>query len=382
MNLRLFFNPFTEEELERFADKQALFEEIDYHHDSLPNWQEAEIAIFSVDLAIDSESQETNHHAAREELAKLKAFSRYCKIIDLGMLRLGETVLDTQMRVAEVCELLISQNTLPVILSNNHAIEFGQFLAYRDLEKLISIASIDAKIDLLDETHAASEYHLHQIFSHHPNFLFDYAHLGYQRYLNQPTILETLQMLNFEARSVGEMRQNFSDIEPIVRMADMVSFDLSAVKRGDISAQNSASPFGLTGEEACQVCWYAGMNEKLTSFGIYEYAGELDKENQSASVVAIMLWYFIEGFCHRKEEYSFKSNFHIRYLVPLKESETTLVFYKSKTTDKWWLEVGDSKSEQGKFGRKIIVPCSYSDYETANKGEIPERWLKAQDKIG
>ncbi len=51
MNLRLFFNPFTEEELEQFADKQALFEEIDYHHDSLPNWQEAEIAIFSVDLA-------------------------------------------------------------------------------------------------------------------------------------------------------------------------------------------------------------------------------------------------------------------------------------------------------------------------------------------
>ncbi len=153
------------------------------------------------------------------------------------MLRLGESISDTQMRVAEVCELLISHNTLPIILSNNHAIEFGQFLAYRDLEKLISIASIDAKIDLLDETHSASEYHLHQIFSHHPNFLFDYAHLGYQRYLNQPTILETLRMLNFEARSVGEMRQNFSDIEPIVRMADMLGFDLSAVKRSDISAQ-------------------------------------------------------------------------------------------------------------------------------------------------
>jgi formiminoglutamase len=165
-------------------------------------------------------------------------------------------------------------------------------------------------------------------------------------------------------------------------MADMVSFDLSAIKRSDVFAQNPSSPFGLSGEEACQICWYSGMNEKLSSFGIYEYARKLDNQNQSASVIAIMLWYFIEGFCHRKEEYSFKSNFHIRYLVPLKKSETTLVFYKSKTTDKWWLEVGDSKAEQGKFGRKIIVPCSYSDYETANKGDIPERWLKAQDKIG
>jgi len=37
--------------------------------------------------------------------------------------------------------------------------------------------------------------------------------------------------------------------------------------------------------------------------------------------------------------------------------------------------------EYHKFARNAIVPCNYSDYTAANKGEVPERWLEMQTKF-
>jgi formiminoglutamase len=33
------------------------------------------------------------------------------------------------------------------------------------------------------------------------------------------------------------------------------------------------------------------------------------------------------------------------------------------------------------FDRNSIVPCSYSDYEKAMKGELPERWINTQARL-
>ncbi|MDZ7650641.1 MAG: arginase family protein [Cytophagales bacterium] len=54
-------------------------------------------------------------------------------------------------------------------------------------------------------------------------------------------------------------------------MPILLSFDVTAIRSSDAPGNANAQPFGLTGEEACQLCWYAGMNEKLSSVGFYEY---------------------------------------------------------------------------------------------------------------
>jgi formiminoglutamase len=220
---------------------------------------------------------------------------------------------------------------------------------------------------------------------HHPNYLFDYCHLGYQRYFVDKEVLNTFIKLNFEMKSIGQMRDNLQDIEPLVRAADMLSFDVSAIKHTDLPLNNPIHPFGLTGEEACQLSWYAGTNEKLTSVGFYGIEDENKQNVLVSKVVATIIWYFIEGFAHRKVEYSFKSNFHIKYIVPLMGSGKNLqahelVFYKSRQTDKWWMEIPTTPDEIKNFGRNVIIPCSYTDYETANKGIVPDRWLKAMEK--
>ncbi|MGB0521678.1 MAG: formimidoylglutamase [Flammeovirgaceae bacterium] len=385
MNLRLFFDRLTNEQVATYVAQNGLAKVVDFHLDTLPNWVEADVAFFTVNEYRGNPTNQPDEEFGLDQIRaafyQLSNFSKSIKLIDLGHMRLGESLTDTNMRLAEVCELLISQNTLPIIIGGSHDLDVGQFLAYQHMDKLISVVNVDARIDLMaPESHPAQQ-HVHQILTHHPNYLFDYNHLAYQRYLNPPKSLETLRSLNLEAKSTGEIRGKLLETEPIVRMGDMLSFDLSALKKAD-SNHPLSSPFGLSGEAACQLCWYAGLNEKMTSFGIYEYNASLDTESHTAAIVGIMVWYFIEGFCHRKAEYSFKSNFHIKYHVPMNNSEQVLVFYKSKVTEKWWLEVGDPTKPHAEFGRKIIIPCSYADYETANRGDLPERWIKAQDKIG
>ncbi len=55
-------------------------------------------------------------------------------------------------------------------------------------------------------------------------------------------------------------------------------------------------------------------------------------------------------------------------------------FWKSKKSDRWWMEVPVSRSKrnQKKFH---IIPCSYHDYQLACSEEVPERWMKTYAKL-
>jgi hypothetical protein len=118
----------------------------------------------------------------------------------------------------------------------------------------------------------------------------------------------------------------------------------------------------------------------LSSFGVYGYERYYDDAvNKTAKVISVMIWYFIEGFYSRKDSLSFKSSDYIKYTVSLDTKPSTLVFYKSKRSGKWWLEVPSQDKER--FDRMSTVPCSYADYQIAQKGEIPERWINAQIKM-
>ncbi len=102
--------------------------------------------------------------------------------------------------------------------------------------------------------------------------------------------------------------------------------------------------FGLTGEEACQISWYAGLNEKLSSIGFYEYNPSFDDaQRKTAAVIATMIWYFVEGYYHRKNEQNFRSNDFLKYTVSMPVEPEVITFYKSKFSEKWWVEVPSSR---------------------------------------
>jgi hypothetical protein len=170
-------------------------------------------------------------------------------------------------------------------------------------------------------------------------------------------------------------------VEPLVRDADMLSFDLSAIRQADAPALKGATPNGFTGEEACQICRYAGMSDRLSSIGIYNFNPVFDRNEQTAQLIAQMIWYFTEGFYNRKDDkLTLTEKDFYRYIVHLEDGHHDLHFWKSRKSDRWWLEIAMVPDPGKKKAKPLLVPCSYSDYRIASAGELPERWIKAQLK--
>jgi formiminoglutamase len=384
MDLTIFFSPVDESIYQDITSPSSFFKNIIIFGDKMPEYRSAHMAIFGVE---DGRGSATNAGSAaapdeiRRKLYNLKRGTGSYRILDLGNLKPGIDADETYVRISEVCRILLENNVLPVVLGGSHDLDYGQYSAYETLDKLVSLLNVDAFLDLEEKEQGASRQHIHKILLHEPNYLFSYTHLAYQSYLIDPMSVAVLEKLYFEAFRIGQMRTNLQEMEPTIRNADLLSFDITAIRSSDAPGNANAQPFGLTGEEACQICWYAGLNEKLSSIGFYEYNPELDDASRkTAAVIATMIWYFVEGYYHRKADQNFRSNDFLKYSVSLPSSPEIITFYKSKMSEKWWMEVPYPNGKE-RYSRNSIVPCSYNDYQAAVKGDVPERYISTLAKL-
>lgn len=385
MDLTILFSPIDESIYQKTYAPNSIFKSIRVFGDKMPDYKGAHIAIFGVK---EERGTKTNTGSAkgpdeiRKKLYNLKKGTGAYRIVDLGNLNPGIDLDETYVRISEVCRILLENNVLPLVLGGTHDLDYGQYRGYEEMEKLISLLNIDAFLDLDDNREAdKANQHIHKILLHEPNYLLSYTHLAHQLYLIDPSSAAILEKLYFEAFRIGQMRTNLAEMEPAIRNADLMSFDITAIRSSDAPGNANAQPFGLTGEEACQLCWYAGMNEKLSSAGFYEYNPDFDDATKkTASVIATMIWYFIEGFYHRKHDTNFKSNDFLKYVVSMAAEPETITFYKSKVTEKWWMEVAYHQPG-ARYTRNSIIPCSYNDYQVATKGEVPERYISTLAKL-
>jgi formiminoglutamase len=385
MDVKIFFSSVNENLYSDIKTHQSFFKNIYLPGPGFPDIKKADIALIGLEESRGSSYNKEADQGAdmiRKKLYHLKKGTSSYKIVDLGNLRNGHSIEETVLRLREVCQFLMDNEVFPLLFGGTHDLDIGLFQAYEGMEKLISVLNVDAFIDLgFDEKKDQSHSHVNRILTFQPNYLFNFSQVGYQSYLIDPESLTMMEKLYFDTYRVGKLRQNIVEMEPIIRDADMLSFDITAIKSSDAPGNAMAQPFGLTGEEACQICWYAGLNEKLSSAGFFEYNPVMDiQNNKTASVIATMIWYFIEGFYHRKDHFSFKSNYYLKYVVSMPDDPDALVFYKSKLSEKWWIEVPYPKGKKV-FDRNSIVPCSYGDYQKAMRGEVPERWIHTQARL-
>jgi formiminoglutamase len=382
MDLEIYFDPIAETITEAKYPHNSFFSHINYYGETFPDLNGIQIAIIGLTDGRgikDNRSIEDAATEVRQKLYQLKRGQGHYKVADLGNLRKGVDLKETYLRIQLIGEHLMKKQILPVYIGGSHDLDFGQYLSYEGMKKLVSMLTVDAKIDMEDEG-VPNDIHSQDIILHQPNFLFNYTQLAYQSFLTDRDLVNVMEKLYFDHVRLGQLRDNFKEIEPLIRNADLLSFDICAIQSADAPGAADAQPFGLTAEEACQVCWFAGMNEKLSSLGIYGYQPYYDDSRyKTAAVIATMIWYFIEGFYHRKDSLSFQSNDYTKYTVSLDTKPSTFIFYKSKISGKWWMEI--PQLGENKYDRETIIPCSYQDYQTAQSGEIPERWINAQLKM-
>ncbi len=382
MTIQSFFDPVSEYLWQKNYPDNSFFKQIHYFGEEFPDLRGVQLALVGLKESrgiLKPGSVDRGSTEIREKLYELKRGMGPYRVADLGDLIPGRDLKETYQRIQEVGEYLMKQQILPIYFGGTHDLDYGQYLSYQKMKKLVSLLTVDAKLDM-EEDGPMADQHTQEIILHQPNFLFSFSHLAYQSFLVDPTLINVVEKLYFDHIRLGQVRSEFKEVEPLIRNADFMSFDLCAVQSADAPGAVDAQPFGLTAEEACQICWFAGTNEKLSSIGIYGYDPYYDDAvDKTAKVASVMIWYFIEGFYSRKDSLSFKSSDYTKYTVSLDTKPNTLVFYKSKRSGKWWMEI--PHNETGKFDRVSTVPCSYADYQMAQKGEIPERWINAQIKL-
>ncbi len=349
--------------------------------DSFPDVKFAEIAVFNIP------EYEGSGNTLSESDCKIRALfysfhhHNLPRVVDLGILELMPSRKETFNIIEIVCKELLHNGIIPFIIGGGHDLSYAVYKAYASLDKFINLTTVDSKFDIgLEDDNLASFSHLGKMISHKPSHLFHYTNLGYQSYFVSSIATDMLQAMNFDTIRLGELKANFNEVEPIMRNTDFLSFDISAIQYAYAQANVYSSPNGLNGEDACKIMRYAGVSDKITAIGLFEYNQDLDINNQTAYLLAEMLWYFIDGYKIRKNELNPNMKDCAKYTVAFEDGKNEITFYKSQSSGRWWMGV-PFRREGMESPQNYYIACSYRDYEISNKGEVPERWLKTANKF-
>ncbi|HMQ43029.1 MAG TPA: formimidoylglutamase [Mariniflexile sp.] len=300
-------------------------------------------------------------------------------IADLGDINKGESVEDTYFALKTTIAILIKKNIIPIILGGSQDLTYPNYRAYDTIMPMVNIVNIDCKFDLGDSSKPIkNDSFIGKIILDQPYNLFNYATVGYQTYFNSQEEKDLMESLYFESYRLGEVSKDITIVEPVLRDANIVTLDLSVLKGAEVGLNQKFSPNGLDGKEICAISRYAGISNKVSSFGIYEYKPSKD-DDITAMLISQVLWYFIEGVNYRVKDDHFTDDSSYQKFTTLVESDE-LVFYKSTKTGRWWIEIPFLTEINTKLKRHTLLPCTHQDYIDACNNMVPDRWYKAFQK--
>jgi arginase family enzyme len=347
----------------------------------IPDLDEVKIAILGVlenRNDVDYMGEDIHFNNIRRTLYSLFPGNWHNDIADLGDILQGESVEDTYFALRTTLAVLIEKKIIPIVLGGSQDLTYSNYRAYDNIIPMVNIVNIDSNFDLGDSSlPIKNNSYLGKIILEQPYNLFNYSTIGYQTYFNSQDEIDLMDNLYFEAYRLGEVSNNITIVEPVMRDAHIVSLDLKSIKASEVSSKQSHSPNGLNGKDVCAISRYAGISNKVSSFGIYEY--KPSNNDVTAMLIAQMIWYFIEGVNCRVKDEDFKDDSNYQKFNVLIDNEE-LVFFKSVKTGRWWIEIPFLPDVNNKLKKHTLLPCTHEDYMEASHGKIPERWYKAYKK--
>ena len=316
----------------------------------------------------------------RRELYKLARVPGKLKIIDMGNMKQGTTFNDTVAGLTDIINSLKEQNIFPAIIGGSSALTVSIDRALSGQQMKYTLLAVDSRIDFISEKKGHDSFNYLNTLIHNNKSAFDhYINIGYQSYLNDQQVVNRFLKRKSELLRIGDVRKAIFLTEPLFRDSDVAVFDISAVRQSEAPGSVSPSPNGFYGEEICLLARYAGISDNLKVFGLFDVNPDLDVRNQTASLAAQIIWFFLDGFSQKQYETPFLSNTgsgrFIRYHVRITDLNDDLIFVKSNLTERWWMEL-----KSGDTG-PLYIACSHDDYLKANRNEVPERWVTGAERL-
>lgn len=269
-------------------------------------------------------------------------------------------VLGDTLGLTELGEYCLSASITLCFLSGASASREALWRAY-EREAAPDVVSVSARISLPTETQKCVQY----------------TSLAYQRHFVSRQTLKHLESMYWESASLAHLREDLTRVEPLLRDAQLSFFDLSALRGATFPQVKGIAPAGLFLEDACRITRYQGMSDCLQLWGILSLPETPNK--LEAQGVGQMLWYFLEGWHHRKKEYPIEVASLTHYWVDLKAQGLSLRFFKSSRSGRWWVQLPPRPLEE--TARQHLLACAYEDYEIACAGDLSMRLWRATHRL-
>ncbi|HQQ13160.1 MAG TPA: formimidoylglutamase, partial [Bacteroidales bacterium] len=242
MEIKLFLDPVAADDIpasnirpgqQRLGEKIHIYSEKTNFPD-LENCKVALIGVLEERNAVNNAGCSTAPNHVRAALYQLFHHWPSLEVADLGNIRAGHSVDDTYFALNQLVAELIRRKIIPVVIGGSQDLTFAMYQAYENIGQLVNIVSVDPLFDLgQDEEELTAQSYLSRIILHQPNYLFNYTNLGYQTYYVDHLAVDLMKNLLFDVYRLGLIKAKMEDAEPVVRNADILSFDISAVRAAD-----------------------------------------------------------------------------------------------------------------------------------------------------
>ena len=298
-------------------------------------------------------------------------------IVDFGNIKQGKSVKDTYVALREVLFELLKTELEVIIIGGSKDLLVPICDTYKAGDKLFNLCVVEPRFNFSDNSGIyTEETYLSEIIESNNKF-FNYTNLGYQTYYNSSSSINYVKN-NFEAKRLGTSRSNMIDNEPYIRDADIFAIDLCSIKQTDAPDVISPSIHGYYGEEMCKLASYSGFSDRVSTFGVFNLDAK-NENNKTAELAAQIIWHFIQAYNGRRGEYPDSEIVKMKkIIVSLDNLDEKIVFYKSESTGRWWVELTYKVKKKSK---KRLISCTENDYQIAINNEIPLRWWKFYKKF-
>jgi formiminoglutamase len=203
---------------------------------------------------------------------------QYLKLIDVGNLRIGETLEETHEWLCETLQGFLQDGKKVVVLGGGNDISYPDCRALCATISVPLVFNIDRHLDVRADTLRNSGTPYRQLLEEGAIPPSMFHEVGINSYANSPTYLKYVQDLGAHIHYLGDLRDGGvgSAVRAIVSSSP-------AVEAPGVSAPG---PMGLTAREVCEIADVAASDPRTRIIEITEVNPEYDRDGITSKLAA------------------------------------------------------------------------------------------------
>ncbi|HKJ46669.1 MAG TPA: formimidoylglutamase [Balneolales bacterium] len=222
--------------------------------------------------------------------------------VDLGNLNISGDVEEDQDLLGKIIAEYLEKDIIPIILGGGHETAFGHFSGYIHSRKKCHILNWDAHADVreLKEQKAHSGSPFRQAILHPSDICQTYTVAGLLPHSVANKHLDFISRNNGCFFMKNELnKQKIDQIYSRYTMPVMVTFDMDALDQSYAPGVSAPAVNGMSPDLFLYAARTAGASPHVHSFDFVEFNPDFDRDNQTAKITALTIWYCLAGLAER-----------------------------------------------------------------------------------